>query len=55
MRGDKAGLRAIAASLGGGAEFCLGMALPAVVKDYERLPAILAGLHFVAFACLFLL
>ena len=25
-----------------------------VVKDYERLPAVLAGLHFVAFACLFL-
>ena len=23
-------------------------------KDYERLPATLAGLHFVAFACLFL-
>jgi transposase len=25
-----------------------------LVKDYERLPATLAGLHFVAFACLFL-
>ena len=25
-----------------------------MVKDYERLPASLAGLHFVAFACLFL-
>jgi transposase len=25
-----------------------------VAKDYERLPATLAGLHFVAFACLFL-
>ena len=25
-----------------------------LAKDYERLPAILAGLHFVAFACLFL-
>jgi len=25
-----------------------------LVKDYERLPAVLAGLHFVAFACLFL-
>ena len=25
-----------------------------VVKDYERPPAVLAGLHFVAFACLFL-
>ena len=24
------------------------------VKDYERLPTVLAGLHFVAFACLFL-
>ena len=24
-----------------------------LVKDYERLPATLAGLHFVAFACLF--
>jgi transposase len=25
-----------------------------LVKDYERLPEIVAGLHFVAFACLFL-
>jgi transposase len=25
-----------------------------LVKDYERLPNTLAGLHFVAFACLFL-
>ena len=25
-----------------------------LVKDYERLPAVLAGLHFVAFACFFL-
>ena len=25
-----------------------------LVKDYERLPDTLAGLHFVAFACLFL-
>jgi transposase len=25
-----------------------------LAKDYERLPATLAGLHFVAFACLFL-
>jgi transposase len=25
-----------------------------LLKDYERLPATLAGLHFVAFACLFL-
>ncbi len=25
-----------------------------LAKDYERLPDILAGLHFVAFACLFL-
>jgi transposase len=25
-----------------------------LVKDYEKLPATLAGLHFVAFACLFL-
>jgi transposase len=25
-----------------------------LVKDYERLPTTLAGLHFVAFACLFL-
>ena len=24
------------------------------VSDYERLPATVAGLHFVAFACLFL-
>ena len=24
-----------------------------LVKDYERLPTTLAGLHFVAFACLF--
>src|SRR5919112_897230 len=25
-----------------------------LVKDYERLPTVLAGVHFVAFACLFL-
>jgi hypothetical protein len=25
-----------------------------LVKDYERLPDTVAGLHFVAFACLFL-
>ncbi len=25
-----------------------------LVRDYERLPATSAGLHFVAFACLFL-
>ncbi len=25
-----------------------------LARDYERLPAVLAGLHFVAFACLFL-
>ncbi len=25
-----------------------------LVKDYERLPATVAGLHFVAFACVFL-
>ena len=25
-----------------------------LVKDYERLPTVLAGLHFIAFACLFL-
>jgi hypothetical protein len=25
-----------------------------LVKDYERLPTVLAGLHFVASACLFL-
>ena len=25
-----------------------------LAKDYERLPTVLAGLHFVAFACLFL-
>jgi transposase len=25
-----------------------------LAKDYERLPITLAGLHFVAFACLFL-
>jgi hypothetical protein len=25
-----------------------------LVKDYERLPNVLAGLHYIAFACLFL-
>ncbi|HEX6798589.1 MAG TPA: IS5/IS1182 family transposase, partial [Ktedonobacterales bacterium] len=25
-----------------------------LARDYERLPAVLAGLHFVAFACLML-
>ncbi len=33
----------------------LGGALPAALtKDYERLPETVAGLHIVAFACLFL-
>jgi hypothetical protein len=31
-----------------------GMALWRLVEDYERLPASVVGLHFVAFACLFL-
>jgi transposase len=25
-----------------------------LARDYERLPAVLAGLHFIAFACLLL-
>jgi len=32
----------------------MGIAISTARKDYERLPATLAGLHFVAFACLFL-
>jgi hypothetical protein len=33
----------------------VGVALSALgAKDYERLPETVAGLHFVAFACLFL-
>ena len=52
----KRGLRTtIAEALGGGTRFRVGIALPRrLVKDYERLPETVAGLHFVAFACLFL-
>ena len=32
----------------------MGIAVQRLVKDYERLPATVAGMHFVAFACLFL-
>ena len=32
----------------------MGIAIQRLVKDYERLPDILAGFHFVALACLFL-
>jgi hypothetical protein len=33
----------------------MGNALPRrLVKDYERLPETVAGLHLVAFACIFL-
>ncbi|CAA9454118.1 MAG: hypothetical protein AVDCRST_MAG28-2151 [uncultured Rubrobacteraceae bacterium] len=40
---------------GGAEDVRLGGALPAALtKGYERLPETVAGLHFVAFACLFL-
>ena len=40
---------------GGAEDVGLGGALPAaLIKGYERLPETVAGLHFVAFACLFL-
>jgi transposase len=35
-------------------DFAWASRIRRLVKDYERLPATLAGLHFVAFACLFL-
>ena len=48
----------VAAEPGGGldalAEFAWASRFRRLVKDYERLPETLAGLHFVAFACLFL-
>lgn len=54
-RRGQAGLRGAAAPLGGGAGYRMGVTtFSGLVKDYERLPATLAGLHFVAFACLFL-
>lgn len=33
---------------------CPASRLRRLVKDYERLPETVAGLHFIAFACLFL-
>jgi hypothetical protein len=55
LRRGEAGLRATTALLGRRERFCMGIAiLRRLAKDYERLPATLAGLHFVAFACLFL-
>lgn len=58
-RGGQERICVVAASVGGGARFRQREALPgatlsAVGKDYERLPDTLFGLHFVAFACLFL-
>ena len=35
-------------------DFAWGSRFRRLVKDYERLPETLAGLHFVAFACIFL-
>jgi hypothetical protein len=35
-------------------DFAWALRFRRLVKDYERLTDILAGLHFVAFACLFL-
>jgi transposase len=35
-------------------DFAWAVRFRRLVKDYERLPATVAGLHFVAFACLFL-
>lgn len=35
-------------------DFAWALRFRRLVKDYERLPDTLAGLHFVAFACLFL-
>jgi transposase len=37
-----------------GRDFAWASRFRRLVKDYERLPTTLAGLHFVAFACLFL-
>jgi transposase len=35
-------------------DFAWAVRFRRLAKDYERLPATLAGLHFIAFACLFL-
>jgi transposase len=35
-------------------DFAWALRFRRLAKDYERLPTTLAGLHFVAFACLFL-
>jgi hypothetical protein len=51
----RARICAFAEKVGSGARFRVGVPLPAsLVKDYERLPETVGGLHFVAFACLFL-
>ena len=48
-------LCAAAQAVGGGAQFRVGQPLPPPgARDYERLPATLAGLHFAAFICLLL-
>jgi hypothetical protein len=48
-------LSASAAALGGRAQLCLESArFRRLARDYERLPATLAGLHFVVFASLML-
>jgi hypothetical protein len=39
--------------MGCGAQLCVGEQVQEVgLKDYERSPETVAGLHFVAFACL---
>jgi hypothetical protein len=53
-RRGETGFCALAEAMGRGTRFRLGIAVSGLVKDYERLPDTLAGLHFVAFACLFL-
>ena len=47
-------LRLAAQKMGGGAQFRLDRPLRRLARDFERLPSVLAGLHFLAFACLML-
>jgi hypothetical protein len=53
-RRGEAGLRATTAPLGRGAGSGMGIAIWAASEELREASATLAGLHFVAFACLFL-
>jgi hypothetical protein len=45
-------LRAVAATMGGGAKLRMASRFRRLARDYERLASTLAAFHFLAFACL---